>query len=303
MIRFALTEEKNSIMNMWNKMFAFDDGGFTEHYFRYIYKPENCLVKVVDGEIVSSLQRNPHVMMLNGKRISCHLIAGVATDMDYRKRGYMSELMNAVIDELSHKDLVTILQAYDPELYRKYGFEMVYYRNKYEFERNDFPKYSTEGVSKKVDYEQMVRVYKDFTKAFNGYLLRDVDYYKMLDLQVEQENGSIYTYYNGETLDGYMVCYYSSNGLEVDEIIYRNGGALAKLLSYACKQRPSVAVYVSEYENLKKLLPNAKVEKVNNMMVRINDVKLFEECFSINANDVNKAFKHGNKPLFIKEVA
>jgi len=303
MIRFALSDEKQVIYRIWKEVFSFDDKGYTDFYFHHLFNEKNTLVKVVDNVIVSTLQRIPHVMVLHDKKISCHFIVGVATIPPQRHKGYMGELMNTVLEEISFKSLVTILQAYEPEQYLKFGFEMLYYRKKYDFARDNFPKYSTEGVGGKVDHQHLVKLYKDFMQSFNGFLVRDGRYYQNLEYRLEEERGFIYTYYKGNTLEGYMVCYLEANHIVIDEIIYRNGEALARLLAYACKQKPRVRLYVSEFEDFSQLLPDAETERVDCMMAKINDIRLFEDCFGIPAINLKAAFKNKKKPLYINEIA
>ena len=303
MIRFALPEEKQVIYRIWKEVFSFDDKGYTDFYFHHVFDEKNTLVKVVDNVIVSTLQRIPHVMVLHDKKISCHFIVGVATIPPERNKGYMRELMLATLDEISYKSLVTILQAYDPKQYLQYGFEMVYYRKKYYFSRESFPKYATGGIGEKVDYQQLARLHKDFMQSFNGYLERDGRYYQRLEKRLEEERGFLYTYYKDDILEGYMVCYLEANHIVVDEIIYRSGETLARLLAYACKQKPYVQLFVSQFEDFSKLLPDAEVEQIDCMMAKINDKRLFEQCFGISASNIKEAFKNKKKPLYINENA
>ena len=303
MIRNALENEKSAIYRIWKEMFSFDDQGYTDYYFAELYRAKDTLVYVKDDKIVSTLQKRGHVMMLHDKPIACYMLVGVATLPGYQKQGYMKELMNAVLDEASHQCLVTCLQAYNPELYEPFGFEMLYSRKKYQFHRDDFPKYKTMGISQNMNYKDMVSLYRKFCSSFNGYMVRDERYYKRLEKQLEMEHGYLYTYYKDDELQGYMICYLESNRIVIDEIIYANGEALARLLSYACKQKPFISLIVSEYENMGKLLPNAEVSTFGAMMVKINDEALFEECFNRSAKPLKDAFHDVNKPLYIHEVA
>ena len=74
-------------------------------------------------------------IMLAGHILETSMILGVATIPSYRKRGCMHELMNDVLDEVEHRELVTLIQAYNPSMYTQFGFEMVYYRRRYTVHR------------------------------------------------------------------------------------------------------------------------------------------------------------------------
>lgn len=303
MIRNALESEKSTIYRIWKEMFSFDDQGYTDYYFSELFRAKDTLVYEKDGKIVSTLQKKGHVMMLHDKPIACYMLVGVTTLPNYQKHGYMKALMDAVLEEVSCQCLVTCLQAYNPEVYKPFGFELLYNRKKYQFHRDDFPKYKTDGISQQVVAKDMVKLYREFCSSFNGYMLRDERYYNRLEKQLEMEHGYLYTYYKDGELQGYMICYLESNRIVIDEIIYTSGEALARLLSYACKQKPFISLIVSEYENMGKLLPNAEVDTFGAMMVKINDEKLFEECFNRSAKPLSEAFNDDKKPLYIHEIA
>ena len=111
MISKALPQEKKIVYGIWKQVFAGDDGGYTDYFFRTLYKPENTLVLKESGNIVSTLMRIPHSIMLAGHILETSMILGVATIPSYRKRGCMHELMNDVLDEVEHRELVTLIQA------------------------------------------------------------------------------------------------------------------------------------------------------------------------------------------------
>ena len=196
MIRNALESEKSAIYRIWKEMFSFDDQGYTDYYFAELYRAKDTLVYVKDDKIVSTLQKRGHVMMLHDKPIACYMLVGVATLPGYQKQGYMKALMDAALDEASRQCLVTCLQAYNPELYKPFGFEMLYSRKKYQFHRDDFPKYKTMGISQNMNYKDMVSLYRKFCSSFNGYMVRDERYYKRLEKQLEMEGLKILRFCN-----------------------------------------------------------------------------------------------------------
>ena len=91
MISKALPQEKKIVYGIWKQVFAGDDGGYTDYFFRTLYKPENTLVLKESGNIVSTLMRIPHSIMLAGHILETSMILGVATIPSYRKRGCMHE--------------------------------------------------------------------------------------------------------------------------------------------------------------------------------------------------------------------
>ena len=172
MISKALPQEKKIVYGIWKQVFAGDDGGYTDYFFRTLYKPENTLVLKESGNIVSTLMRIPHSIMLAGHILETSMILGVATIPSYRKRGCMHELMNDVLDEVEHRELVTLIQAYNPSMYTQFGFEMVYYRRRYTVHRSQIPLCSNEGLTYKVQSQDLLDVYTAYVRRFDGFYLR-----------------------------------------------------------------------------------------------------------------------------------
>jgi nicotinate phosphoribosyltransferase len=64
--------------------------------------------------------------MFNGRVLQVSMIIGVATPSQYRRRGYMHELMEVVLDACEHTELITLIQTESPALYEEFGFKKIY---------------------------------------------------------------------------------------------------------------------------------------------------------------------------------
>lgn len=302
MITKALASDTREIYQMWKTMFAFDDGGSIDHYFKYHYHPENCYLIRQGNDIASSLSVHPHTINLNGVKIRASLISGVVTAFNYRQQGMMTKLMTEVLEELETQELVTLIQAYQPSIYEKFGFEMVYFRKKYHFTRNQISVYNTKGIGKEYEAEELAKLYQEFTAHFDGYYIRDVDYYQQYVSGIEAEKGKIIVYRDKtHKLSGYMIYYPDGDKIRIDEIIYQGSVALLKLINYALELSSVVSVTVSQAENLGKIIPTAIEEPVEFMMARVNDYSLFNRLYNSNAHTVKEAFGLNKKPLYIHE--
>ena len=67
-------------------------------------------------------------LMMDGKVTAAKLILGIATDPEYQECGYMRQLLTHVLDKNTQTPL--LIQAYDWELYKPFGFETSYKRRK-----------------------------------------------------------------------------------------------------------------------------------------------------------------------------
>ena len=107
MIRKAHENDKASIYRMWKEMFAQDDNGYTDYYFECLFQCENTWVVEEDGEIISTLQRNPHIMYFHGKAIRTSMILGVATLPSRRNEGHMHSLMKEALKEAEAEEMIS----------------------------------------------------------------------------------------------------------------------------------------------------------------------------------------------------
>ncbi len=302
MILLADNKKKSEVYHIWKTVFSFDDFGSIDYYFNHQYDNSLCYIIEKEGKVVSTLSVNKHDLFLHGKKIKVSYILGVATVASYRKQGLMRTMMHEVLEQMSHQDLVTILQAYDENLYKQYGFEMIYYNNKYFLTRNQVENYSTTRINSIFSSQDLLSLYEYYTKYFNGFVIRNLAYYDNFIAERKAQNMKIVVYkdVNGSVC-GYMSFSIEQSKVVIDEIIYKDAISLVYLLSYALNIRTNIEVVLSSKENLKKIIPTAIAQKTGCMMARINDYSLFNRLYNCNVQTVQDAFKISNKPLFIHE--
>ncbi|GHU96367.1 hypothetical protein FACS1894208_10820 [Clostridia bacterium] len=106
-----------NLEKIWMECFP-GDADFYPFFMRELYKPENALLRVEDGEAASMAHLIPQT--IRGERAV--YVFGVATLKKYRGRGFAGELMRAAIER--EERLLLIPQT--PDLfgfYRELGFE------------------------------------------------------------------------------------------------------------------------------------------------------------------------------------
>lgn len=304
MISKALPQEKKTLYGIWKQVFSGDDGGYTDYFFHSLYQSENTVVYKEAGSIVSTLMRIPHEMMLHGRPIRISMILGVATVPNFRRQGYMHALMNDVLDEIEHQELVTLIQAYTPSAYTQFGFEMVYHRRKTIIQRSQIPLYNNEGLTYKINAKDLLVVYLSFTKRFNGYYLRDLAYFEKFIQEVSAENGKIIAYIdkNGQ-IQGYATLYQTAQGIELKECLYLNSAALLKLINLGLQLKDEIVLHTTNSEELSRIIKGLSWQDYGFTMARINDYELFNRYFNCQVSTVKDAFAISGKPLFMHEYA
>ncbi len=302
MIDKATVEQTNEIKQIWRMCFPKEDPRYTEFFFKNVYKPENCYVNIVDGKIVSTLVRNPHELMFNGRVIATSMLMGVATVPKEQNNGYMKQLMESVLDACEHSELITLIQTETPELYEPYGFKTIYKRRDYTLERKDVNRITNFGCAYEPSPIDLLKVYSAFIKRFNGFYPRDLEYFVQYRKQVIALGGKIVAYYDSkDQIRGYAVMIPQGNELRVEEIIYLDSMSLTKLCNAALQERRIIHLLVSEAEDLSILFPEAPSKEYPSTMVRLNDPILFSRVFNKKITNVQEAFGITNKPLNLNE--
>ncbi len=304
MITKATKENTAEIKNLWKICFPQEDEGYIDYYFKNLFVPENCFIYVEDGKVVSAMIKAPHAIMFNDKVLRTSMILGVATLPEYRKRGYMKRLMEIVLDACEHTELITLIQAYDQNLYTPYGFRNIYNRASYELTRTQVKRTTNFGCSYEPTAIDLLKVYSAFIRRFNGYYARDLEYFVKYKKEINAQGGKIVAYYNGkDQIRGYATMLPKGEVLEIEEFIYLDSTALMKLCNAALFEKDVVQVHVSQAEDLSLIFPDAKKEVYGSTMARLNDAKLFSKLVGRDITTVEQAFATSIKPLNLNEFA
>ena len=304
MIKKATAEQTAEIKDIFRICFPNEDTRYLDYFFKNVYEPENCYVNISGGKIVSTLIRNPHALMFNGRGLQASMIMGVATLPEYRRSGYMQQLMDVVLDACEHSELLTLIQSESPVIYEPFGFRTIYKRCDVRLERKDVKRITNFGCAYEPTPIDLLKVYSAFIRRFNGFYARDLQYFVDYKKEIVAEGGKIVAYYNGkDQIQGYAVMIPQGDELCVEEIIYLDSMSLMKLCNAALQERRVIHLHVSEAENLAKLFPEAKVKIYGSTMVRLNDARLFSRLFSKRVTTVEEAFAISQKPLYLNEFA
>ncbi len=129
MIQFADETIRPQVREIWKTVFG-DPDNYMDVYFRHKYRDENTLVYVVEGKAVASLQMLPYLFTFCGTEIPILYIAGVSTLPEYRRRGYINQLLVRSFEEAARRDISLMLlvpqEEWLLEFYDRYGFAQTF---------------------------------------------------------------------------------------------------------------------------------------------------------------------------------
>ncbi len=129
MIRFADENTTHHVRRMWKECFG-DSERFLDIYFKYKYKPENTLLYYEGENIAASLQMLPYTINFYGQEIPFAYLAGLNTLPEYRKKGYMAQLIHEAHRIIAERNIALAILIPAEEwlygFYEKYGYEQVF---------------------------------------------------------------------------------------------------------------------------------------------------------------------------------
>lgn len=302
MIDYAKKEDLKELYAIWKQVFAFDDGGYTDYLFKHDFKAEETLCIRNETEIMAIASFKHHAYMLHNRLIQGSMIYGVATLENYRHQGHMKKLMSLMHQVLGHRSLVTFIQAYTPALYEPFGFEVLYYRQKYELTSEQVQNVPTSGCTKDFTSLELVKMYGRFASRFTGYMVRDEVYYDNYIEEVKAQNGYIVAVKDAKgNLKGYATMYDRKTTVEIEEIVYFDISTLLKLVSLALRLKGKVTLHTTSSEHLSKIFKDVKCIPYAYTMAKINNYTLFNRLYECEVKTTKEAFDLSKKPLFMIE--
>lgn len=268
------------IRTLWQQRFQEETKESTDFFFANLYQEEHCYLLTSQDELISMLQLRWMDIMVDQKPCRVPFVIGVATQSDCEGCGYMKLLLEHVMRIAAKKTPYMLLQAYNWDIYKGFGFQEVFHRGRWKLKKDAYT--TVTGIFKNEgDPSLLASLYTIYTKNKNGYRLRDEKYYRDQFLPYAQIwNQEVLTYYENETAKGYLVCDQIEDTLYVRECIYIDQESLTGMLT-TLAQRPE-KIYVDldeavEIEGRKKLETNMMVKCLQDMPFPDTSLFIHEE--------------------------
>ena len=93
MIQYGEDKYKSDLKEIWRLCFPSDPEAFIHFYFDKVYKNEETLLYVENGCPVAALQMIPYIIKTGINTPLAGYISGAMTHPDFRKKGYMDQLL------------------------------------------------------------------------------------------------------------------------------------------------------------------------------------------------------------------
>ena len=230
------------IRSLWEQQFQEETAESTQFYFERLYREENCLLLVSEEELICMLQLRPMTIVLDGKDVRVPFIVGVATNPEYEGCGYMGMLLRYALKTVQGKAPFVLLQAYNWDLYKSFGFIEQYQRVRWKLKKQSDA--ADGGTWKQAeDTQDLLTLYLHFCEQKNGWRRRDLAYYKNQFLpNAAIWNQKIRVYWEDNQPRGYIVQEESAQELHIRECIYADEEALQHMMRYLAQEEKTVYV-------------------------------------------------------------
>lgn len=209
-VRMLEDFEKKEILPLYENVFD-DSKEYVNYFYKNVMPKSSVFTCSVNGETVGMLCLIPKNVSVGDIRIACRYIYGVATRLEWRKKGVMSRIMKEAVNHLymsGTSDYFTYLipsPAGNAAIYEKYGFGTVMDKV-CETDKTDGVFYEN-NILKRRAVRSDIGCLSEFatahvSKSYNVYLTKDKSYFESMFSLMEAEGGGIDIYFAEKYTDG-----------------------------------------------------------------------------------------------------
>ncbi|BCC06495.1 MULTISPECIES: GNAT family N-acetyltransferase [Bacillus cereus group] len=252
---------------------------------------------IMEGnDLAAKLHLIPFHIYIGKEKFKMGGVAGVATYPEYRRSGYVKELLQHSLQTMK-KDgyTVSMLHPFAVVFYRKYGWELcanllVCHMTKSDLVMKKQVIGTVKRFNKENHSEEVEKLYETFAERFSGMLVRNEKWW----LQAVYDDLTLAIYYDkNQTAAGYMLYKIENYKMTVDEFVPLHNEARKGLWNFICQHDSMIKeleMTVSENEQLLYTLqePRVKTEIKPYFMGRIVDVEQFLKQYELNWNNVQQ---------------
>lgn len=260
-------------------------------------KESHEIYGIMEGEdLAAKLHLIPFHIYIGKEKFKMGGVAGVATYPEYRRSGYVKELLLHSLQTMK-KDgyTVSMLHPFAVSFYRKYGWELCANLLVCQMTKSDLVmKKRVNGTVKRFNKEnhpeEVEKLYETFAERFSGMLVRNEKWW----LQAVYDDLTLAIYYDeNKKSAGYMLYKIENYKMTVEEFVPLHNEARNGLWNFICQHDSMIKdleMTVSENEPLLYTLqePRVKTEIKPYFMGRIVDVEQFLKQYELNWNNVQQ---------------
>ncbi|MFP7495242.1 GNAT family N-acetyltransferase [Terribacillus saccharophilus] len=242
-----------------------------------------------NGKLAAKLHMLPLAIRLGEQTIPMGGIAGVATYPEYRRNGYIKQLLSDTLYLMREQGmLVSMLHPFYVDFYRRFGYELFADRTIYTLKKKDLvrmaPVDGTIERVKKEEHSQLIEdMYTTYAATYSGMLARESSWWQQR-FYGDHDFIAIYRDASGKA-QGYMIYETSSRDkLEVSEFVALTADARIGLWNFLAQHDSmfeEITLDLPHHDPLIFMLPDPQLalKSYPYFMARILDVPAFFEKY------------------------
>ncbi|MGR3778804.1 GNAT family N-acetyltransferase [Bacillus paramycoides] len=260
-------------------------------------KESHQIYSIMEGEeLAAKLHLISFYIYIGREKFKMGGVAGVATYPEYRRSGYVKELLQHSLQTMKKNGYtVSMLHPFAVSFYRKYGWELCANRLVCHMTKSDLiMKKQVNGTVKRFNkenhIEEVEKIYETFVERFSGMLVRNEKWW----LQSVYGDLTLAIYYDeNKNAAGYILYKIENSKMTVEEFVPLHNEARIGLWNFICQHDSMIKdleMILSEKEPLLYTLqePRVKAEMKPYFMGRIVDVQPFLNQYELNWNNVQQ---------------
>lgn len=283
--RLAKPSDTEAVESLWAYCFEPKEDPFFQYYFNHCYEPENTLVGLEEGQLLSTVHLRQYDLSVRGQVLPVSYMVGVATHPAARRGGIGGQLLRASLEDLRRRGQgITILMPSKAAFYQQYGWDLYCHQWVQTMPLDDLRPLTDRtlhfGLLNSLDqWEWLAPVYDQYTAGLSGYALRGPKEWRRLLGSFFAEGVNVAVVRNEEQeIEGYIVYRLGQAEIMVSEMIYSTRRGQKALLNYLYNHRSqgqSLRWNEGFHDQGFRLYPDGKKghETMPFMMARIVDVK------------------------------
>lgn len=201
--KLELWEHEDS-RQLYEEVFDEDSPSFVAYYYTEKTRDNQIYVVEEDGKIRSMLHLNPYRMYVNGSGKDVNYVVAVATQKEYRKRGYMAALLKRSLEDMYEAgELFTFLMPASESIYLPFDFRTVYEQRGKFFQAEEVAPDVSVSDARECDCRELAEAAnRCLAGKYRVFAIRDEAYYRRLMKEYESDGGILKIYRrNGEIVD------------------------------------------------------------------------------------------------------
>ncbi len=137
-VRKLEQKEHRDTRSLYEEVFSEDSASFVDYYYSEKTKDNQVYAVEEDDGIRAMLHLNPYRIWVNGSVKDVNYIVAVATQEEYRKRGYMAALLKRSLKDMYEAgEAFTFLMPASERIYQPFDFRTVYEQDRKFYRKED----------------------------------------------------------------------------------------------------------------------------------------------------------------------